>query len=287
MLKRGLVIGAVALVAAVVLVPWGTGAPVIIVHPWNVNGTVSLTGPGATPLSISPLVLTATPEDWGGNHDNISEAWITPSGSQPHSWTMTLDGGDPADPANEGRDYQFAFTAWLTGGFPQNTWVKVVRNAPLLVKSGVPVPSLDFAVTVPRRLSGTVTVANGTLESFSLWSSKEINGESVSSWSHESMLNTTTRTLQVLTPVAADVQVWGSGSVIDATGARRWFTLAMGTRDLSAGDASISWSVDALPTSGFMGSVAVALGSFASISVSHEIFLIGQGPTTARATRSR
>jgi hypothetical protein len=105
---RTLLLGAAILCASL---PWVIGAPIIVLHPWDVGGTLSLTYANA-PLAFTQLQMRALPPDlnWWANGQDTSTKEVTPVGP-PYPWTMALEGGDPANADNTGYPYKFGLYA--------------------------------------------------------------------------------------------------------------------------------------------------------------------------------
>jgi Glycine rich protein len=241
--------------------PWVTGAPVIVLFPQDVGGTVTLTAAGGAELPLARLLLEAVPASSGGWIPEDISSIDQPAGPAPHAWTLTLDGGDPADPANLGRDYRFGVEAYLEDSPQRREYVRIRTDDAVNVTSGAPPPPIALALSGLRTVTATITVTNGSIDYLYLNSAALDSGDELRTVTQRFLPSGSNISSLVETAVApglSQVSVWGQVSLIDSAGRRTTRSLDGGFPDLSGGDLSLSWTFDATPASGIEGTVSLA-----------------------------
>lgn len=254
--KRWALFGA-ALVAAGV--SWTIGAPTVILHPQLVPGTISLMDGAGTAVPLVSYNVEAVPHATGWPYDDISSIQVSPATP---TWSMTLDGGNPADPGNLGRDYNFGVVAYTRSDSTGSSYTRIRRSNAVNVSTSVsPHPNVPLSFSGLRRVPARLVVENGTVRSFNVHVSAYSNGEEYYSQGDSYNSNTTGSQSTDTLVTCGCPSVWVSGYATVATmvnGEERTssFSLSGVSRNLSAGDgAEVVWTVNAAPQESISGTV--------------------------------
>lgn len=269
------------LVAVLAGLPWVTASPVVVLFPQDVTGTLTVTDAGGAELPLHSYLALAVPAASGGWVPEDISSVDQPAGAAPYSWTITVDGGDPADPGNLGRDYLFGIDAYLERTPQRREYVSYRGDTAVNVTSGAPPAPVAFAFAGLRTVTFDLTVTNGTIDALNLNAAATLGGAELRAvvWRQfPSGSNISSVTETLVAPPLSQVAVWGSVQLLDNDGRRTIRSLDGGFPDLSGGDLSLPWSFDAAPTSGIEDTVSLdnftsAVPRYGTVSV--------HGPTSA------
>ncbi|NJO12924.1 MAG: hypothetical protein HC872_05040, partial [Gammaproteobacteria bacterium] len=245
--------------------PWVTGAPSIILYPQQVDGTLSLAVGGNQP-SLASYTIEAIPASlpWHQYEDISTRAVTGPN--PPMSWSMTLDGGDPADPSDNGNDYKFGVNVNLSRPDGQQSTIGYRGSLPVRVDSGT-APTVPLQLNDLRTINARLTVQNGSIQylnvsSYIYAADDEYRAAAYFTQSTES---TSVADVALVQKSSTNVYIYGSASIADAAGNARYVNLAGVQLDLSVSDGDVQWSVDAQASTGAAGVVSHDLGATGAI----------------------
>jgi hypothetical protein len=280
-LRRNLTLAAGAAVTAGLT--WALATGVVELHPATINGVVTL------PASemVTSLYASASSPAGGDAQRGVS---FPPGTAGPYHFDLTVEGGDPADPANPGVSYAPSIQMNLSSPPGTNSYLYVQRSTAVSVVNTSASPSaavnVAFSYPVVHRVTGSVSVTGGTVAGLSLQAYATDTGaaENYQSSGNASFSGTLQSNASVAAPMVpqSHVTVYGTAYLIAADGTGSERSLAQQTVDLSQGSTNVSWTVDLSNTGALQGSIALAMpsGSTAAPS-SYQIYYQGASSATS------
>ena len=225
------------LASAVAVAGLTWASSVVVLHPATINGSVSFDAEAVTRVSLH-----AYPSD-GGSGTSLQ---FSVPGPGPRPYSLTVEGGDPQDPSQNGKDYQMSATGFFSGG-NGTSYLTVTRTAATHVTyPGGDATGVDFNYSDTTRANVSLHVIGGMLYAGDLFAGCDTASEEYSSYSR----------------VYPDVQGASAGSafipmarcsavtvdpviyVMSDSGSITIYLPPAQTVDLSQGPGALSWTVD-------------------------------------------
>jgi hypothetical protein len=230
------------LAAAVAGITSVSATGVVTLYPATVSVSVDL----SPALPVTNLSASLTPV---GNGQSSSKS-VSVQGAGPYTIDVTVDGGNPADPADAGFSYRPTLNASFQQVAGASSSLQISKYIAVLVNNTPDAPSVTvpaaFNYPVVRRVNGTVTVVGGTVSSYYLYSSASNSAANESYSGNTSASGGSQATVTRWVPMvpSSSVSVYAVAYVVDGNGVTLYRSLASQTVSLASGDADVSWTID-------------------------------------------
>ncbi|HWU86178.1 MAG TPA: hypothetical protein VN253_02840, partial [Kofleriaceae bacterium] len=252
---------------------------VVTIHPATMSLSVTLS-PAETVTTLSAQIYPVT----GGQAIQRSVAVQPPA---PYTIDVTVDGGDPLDPTDDGFSYRPTVYAYLQNPTASTTYLQISRNTSVPVDNTPDIPSAWVPVTfhypTTRRANTTITVIGGTINTYDLYASgsNSTANESYFARTYGSGSSQTSAMSWVPMVAASSTYVSGTVYVMDSHGVTSQRSLATQTVDLSSGDVDVSWVVDLTHTGVLEGDIAISTPGSTAIPSTYQVYYYGASASTS------
>ena len=281
MLRRYLSIGLLAGVSAGIAAVSASG--VVVLHPATMSVSLSLS------TAENNAVTSVTSEVYPAAGGQSTYRTVSAQGIVPFVVDLTVDGGAPEDPGVSYRPSVYASFQYAPN---MSSNLRIQRQTAVEVDNTATAPSVTVPVSfnyTTHRANASISVTGGSITSYQLNASASNNAanEYYSAYTYGGLSPATSVASWVPMVAHGVVNVSATVYLVDGSGASSQRSLPSQTVDLSAGDASVSWSVDLTTTSSLEGTITHTLPPGSAVHAYDYVYYSGASPSNSGVYGSR